>query len=366
MNAVVILVNVAMVAPQPPWYPGGVEKHVGEITRGLKENVKLEIYCTSDKPGDIKNTIWENVSVHVHKGSGYGHYYSKSLKAALRNVTDYDIIHAHGFTTYIPKAASLAKPKKSFIFTPHYHPVGSSTMYRFARVFYDPVIGKSILNKADKIICVSKTEKDRLAQTFPGVDKKISIIPNGVNISLIGKAKPYEQVGHTLLYAGRLERYKNIDKAILAMKDLPADYNFNVIGIGPDKIRLENLAKELELTDRVRFLGHISESELHRHFKTADLFITLSDIEAFGITVIEALCAKKPVVVNDAMSLSEFALQYPEAVTAVDIHNYDTAKLTALIRKKVERSPEVKDLTIDVSRYDWANICDSILKVYEG
>ena len=98
--------------------------------------------------------------------------------------------------------------------------------------------------------------------------------------------------------------------------------------------------------------------------RSADVFITLSDIEAFGITVIEALASDTPVIVNNAMSLSEFAKDFPEAVTAVDVHRTTNDELVKLIKVKIEQSQKNKKLNIDVRRYDWANITSSILKIY--
>ena len=119
------------------------------------------------------------------------------------------------------------------------------------------------LMRADRIICVSNTEKEQLVVNYPHIENKVKIIPNGIDLKAIQKAKPHEQDQTNLLYIGRLEKYKNIDRIIHAMKALPDDHQFNVIGSGPDKDRLINMAMELGVEKKVKFLGNVTDSVLY-------------------------------------------------------------------------------------------------------
>ena len=124
--------------------------------------------------------------------------------------------------------------------------------------------------------------------------------------------------GKLILYVGRLEKYKNIHLIIPALKHLPEDYYLYIIGEGPYQTDLIKLIKNLNLTKHVKILGHLSDKETNQWMKTSSVFITLSDIEAFGITVLEALAANTPVIVNNKGGLSELADKFPNEVMRME------------------------------------------------
>jgi glycosyltransferase involved in cell wall biosynthesis len=365
-DLLVLKFKVAMVSPNPPWFPGGVERHIGELAKGLHKHVDMEIYCTTLNSSEVGTKQWEGIKTHVFKAKGSGYHYSGDLGHYLKSELECDIIHAHGFTTYIPTAAKKSRKRKAFIVTPHFHPIGSTTLYRFERKIYDPLIGKKILNSADGIICVSKTERDLLVDKFPGIKEKITIIPSGVDIRSIQEAEPFPVEGPMILYIGRMEGYKNVDMIIDALTELPSDYRLTLIGGGPEIDVLQKKTKQLNLELRVQFLGNVSDSELNRWRQSCSVFITLSDIEAFGSSVVEALAASKPVIVNNRLSLKEFAKRYPVAVSAIDIHDSDSTKLAGLIVKQVEREENIKGIKLNLEDYDWRNICSSTLELYSN
>jgi phosphatidylinositol alpha-1,6-mannosyltransferase len=79
------------------------------------------------------------------------------------------------------------------------------------------------------------------------------------------------------------------------------DFCYTVIGEGPDRVRLIELAANLRLQNRVRFLGRVSDEELLRCYRNSDLFILASkasqyDVEGFGIVYIEASASGVPVL----------------------------------------------------------------------
>lgn len=355
-----------MVSPNPPWFPGGVERHVGELAKRLTDKVDIDIYCTSLDKDDLDRNEWGGMNVQVFHTRGSAYHYSRKLSQCLNESRDYDIIHAHGFTTYMPLASMKARPKKGFVFTPHYHPVGSTSLYSAARKIYDPVLGSRILKKADRVICVSKTEAGLLKEKYPWVEEKITVIPSGVDIERIRKARPYEKYGRMLLFVGRLEGYKNVDFLIKAVKHLPDDHELYIIGSGPEQDSLVELTNELDLDQAVHFIGNVSDIELNRWRATCDLFITLSEIEAFGSTVIEALASKKPVIVNDKMGLREFSTKYPKAVYGIDLARTKPAELAELIIKVLRKKGKVNEKDFDVSKYDWKLVTKKTLELYKS
>jgi glycosyltransferase involved in cell wall biosynthesis len=102
-----------------------------------------------------------------------------------------------------------------------------------------------------------------------------------------------------VLSVGRLEPYKGVDRIVGALPFLPPSVRLTIVGRGSAQDAIAAAAQELGVTDRVRLLGHVSSAELHALYASADLFVTLSREEAFGMTVLEAAAGGAPVLASD-------------------------------------------------------------------
>jgi len=348
-------INIAIVCPREPWYHGGQERVVANTARHLKNHFDIEIYCTGDKNYE---KVWNNIPVHVFKGFTKGYLYSPLLKKEIKQ-SEFDLIHAHGFTVYSTYVASKEKNSSLFVINPHFHEIGSTSYYRLLRSLYDPFIGKKILKKADMVICVSNIEKEWLTKKYE-VNNKVVIIPNGIDIDKIKNAKPYDFDSRLILYIGRLEKYKNVHILVHSMKYLPEEYYLHIIGNGSYKRALLKLIRQLKLEKKVRILSDLSDDEIYRWLKTCNLCINLSEAEAFGITVIEALCAGKPVIVNDRGGLAELAKNFPQAILPVKIEKeFSHKKLAELIILHY-----AKEINVNLEPFAWKNIAERIKEVY--
>ena len=256
---------------------------------------------------------------------------------------------------------ALSANSSLFVINPHFHEIGSTSYYRLLRSLYDPVIGKKILKKADRVICVSNIEKEWLTKKYE-VYNKIVIIPNGIDIDKIKNAKPYDFDGRLILYIGRLEKYKNIHILVHSMKYLLDNYYLHIIGNGSYKRALLKLIKQLNLEKKVRILSDLGDKDIHRWLKTCNISVNLSDVEAFGITVIEALCAGKPVIVNNKGGLAELPENHSQAILAISIDNsFSYKKLAEQIV-----SFSLNEPNLNLEDYAWKNIAMRIKEVYDS
>jgi glycosyltransferase involved in cell wall biosynthesis len=224
---------------------------------------------------------------------------------------------------------------------------------------YDPIFIRYVFDKTDAIICVSNYEKDQLIQNLNVSEDKIHVIPSGIDLNTIRKSEPYDSTKKLILFVGRIEKYKNIEHTVKAMEYLSDDYHFYIIGHGAYKLELERMINNLKLEKRVKILTNLDTSEVYRWMKTADLFITLSDIEAFGLTVIEALAAGTPVIVNDKTALSEFPVKFQNEVFPVNL-----AKTTPEALADHIKSRRVNEVKVNLDMYTWENIVINFKKVY--
>jgi glycosyltransferase involved in cell wall biosynthesis len=146
---------------------------------------------------------------------------------------------------------------------------------------------------------VSHAEAGMIRRDFARLSTPITVIPNGVDVAGLRAAEPKNVGVRAVLSAGRLEGYKNFAASIRAMRHLPETFGLFIAGEGPHRPALERLTRQLALQRRVRFLGQLAPSELHRWMRTADVYVHLSPRECFGITVLEALVAGAAVVASD-------------------------------------------------------------------
>ena len=348
--------RIAQVCPAFYPYGGGVETHVYEISKRLAKKFEVDILTTLPITGfrDVKK-VEEMDGFTVRRFMSFApfgaYYFSLSLYRYLKkNSGEYDIIHAHNYHAFPALFAALAKQNK-LVFTPHYHGRGGSKFrsfllkpYRFA--------GSTIFKKAEIVICVSEYEKELVKKDF-GVNAVI--IPNGIDLKKIGKVSPFVSSNNIILYVGRIEKYKNIDVLIKSMKYL-RDMKLYIAGRGSFEEKLKKIAEKTKVKNRVKFLGFVSEEEKYRWLKTCSVFVNLSQVESFGITVLEALACGKPAVVSGESALKEFAEKF-DCVFVPDELSPEAVAEAILKASKVKAD-------LDLRNYDWDIIADKISEIY--
>ena len=340
-------------------YIGGVETHVKEISKRLvQRGIEVEV-LTTDPSGKLQGTeIVDNVLVRRFRSfaPNEAYYFSPKLEQYLcEEYKSFDIVHAHNYNAFPSLHAVRAKKTDRFVFTPHYHATGHTFARRMFHIPYR-LLGKQTFEKADRIICVSEYEKCLVLKGFRVEKSRIVMIPNGINIAEIRRYTKRSKRGRIILCVGRLEKYKGVQYLIQVLASLSADIQLQIVGSGPYQSNLLKLATRLGLEDRIKFFHNLSQNELFQKYADADLFALLSNHEAYGIVVAEALCSGVPCIVANTSALSEwidekncFGVNYP-----IDIQRlHDLAK--DVMGKKVEM-PKI---------IDWNEVTDRVSNVYK-
>jgi len=167
------------------------------------------------------------------------------------------------------------------------------------------------MNLVSRIFTNSKNTARLIRRTYPRTKPPIIVIPPGVDDSFFAEAiQPGQGVSNDnalrFLTVSRLPgaaSRKNIHGVLSALSLLPSNINwtYTVVGDGPDRPRLENFARDIRVSDRVTFLGRVSDRDLRKYYRDSDLFIlapraTRCDVEGFGIVYIEASASGTPVL----------------------------------------------------------------------
>jgi glycosyltransferase involved in cell wall biosynthesis len=160
----------------------------------------------------------------------------------------------------------------------------------------------------DWLIAVSSYVKDVI--TDHGADaRKVTIIPNGVDIDLFAPAETSQARARLglpadrfiVLFTGNLIPAKGVDILLRACRSNAAkhpDMHVIAIGQGPERENLAKLAVDLGIAERVTFAGYKPLSDMPLWYQASDVFVLPSRAEGFGLSALEAMSCGKPVIVS--------------------------------------------------------------------
>ena len=196
----------------------------------------------------------------------------------------------------------------SRIFTPHFVGRMNSSLGRMFFRAYRPFI-RELVTKTPRIICISRFESRVMTDNFPASSGKIEIIPNGVDSELLADNRWREPPEPSVLYAGRLEKYKNVDLLMRAVADLQGKYDnlrLKIVGRGPYKDGLLRLSKTLQMNGSIDWFDRLPQNKLFPLYASSSAVVLASEYENWGNTVAEAIAVGAPTVVANTSSLAEF------------------------------------------------------------
>jgi glycosyltransferase involved in cell wall biosynthesis len=187
------------------------------------------------------------------------------------------------------------------------------------RAWYRPRALAISLRRATVIVAVSSYLRRLLLEHHPEVAAdRVRVIPYGVSAHLRGASavQPGPRNGTTVLVVSTLDRHKRVDQAIEVFAAARARFPEAILEIaGParkhERAPLEARAQELGVAGSVRFLGNLDHGRLADRYAAADAVLYLSEIESFGLPVIEAMAFGVPVVAKPIEALVEVGEDVP-------------------------------------------------------
>jgi glycosyltransferase involved in cell wall biosynthesis len=161
-----------------------------------------------------------------------------------------------------------------------------------------------------------------------------SALPIGVDFDTVQElVGPRSPVDHQLLFIGRLAEKKGVDVLLRAMTDVPS-LTLRIGGDGPDRSALEALSMDLDLDDRVNFLGRLSREQVMRELSTTGAVVVPSKVARDGdqdgtpVVMMEAVAAGVPVIASDLGGLGEFIRSGETGLLAAPDDPEDLAKMS--------------------------------------
>jgi N-acetyl-alpha-D-glucosaminyl L-malate synthase BshA len=345
-------------------YPtyGGSGVVATEIGKALGQRGHEIHFITYAQPTRL-DVFNENVYYHEVTFENYPLFkyppYEMALASKIVDAAKFenlDLLHVH---YAIPHASSaymaqqiLKSQGKDLPFITTLHGTDITLVGRDAT--YEPVVTFSI-NASNAVTAVSENLKQRTYDHFD-VTNDIHVIPNFIDLDRF-KKHPKEHFRKAIcpddekliVHTSNFRKVKRVDQVLEIFKrikdKMPA--KLLLVGDGPERPMIENLSRELGITDSIRFLGKLDAVE--EVLSVADLFLMPSEQESFGLAALEAMACQVPVVSSNAGGIPElnengvtgYAVEIGDVETmsrlsleVLDDKNLDRFKKAALAQAK--------------------------------
>ena len=256
----------------------------------------------------------------------------------------------------------------------HYIPLigGSDFLDSVAR----RTLGRNYCAKCQRIVVPSSPMKKELQEW--GVKQDIDIVPTGIDIlpalnadgELIRKRYGISKDKKIVTYMGRLAKEKNISflfkvykKIVLVRKDVL----FVVIGDGPYRSYLEQLAYSYGLQDNILFTGYVKDRELlYSWLKSTDVFAFASLTETQGLVVLEAMAAGTPVVAVNSMGVMDvISDNLGGQASELDVSEF-ALKLTYLLADEKLLQKKGEEALVKVANFTIEKMTAKLVASYEA
>lgn len=212
------------------------------------------------------------------------------LREGIRAGRQADILHVH---TPNPLAAFVCRvmPRTTRVVL-HWHAdiYGKGLLGYLVRP-----LERTMLARADAVVCTTRAYASSSPALRPIINK-VTSIPIGIDECSFPSGD--NGLGDYVLFVGRLVPYKGLSVLLEAMSKLPIRISMIIVGEGPLRGELEVQADTLGIRDRVHFFGPVDQATLNTLFAHARLLClpSVNRLEAFGVTLLEAMRAEKPVI----------------------------------------------------------------------
>lgn len=289
------------------------------------------------QPVRLETEFHSNINFHEVRPRNYPLFefppYELTLISKIIEVVKFeklDVLHVH---YAIPHAFSAYNAKQILASEGIHIPVvttlhGTDVTLVGKDRYIEPVISHSI-NQSDAITAVSHFLKKETIEHF-NVQKEIKVIYNFVDLHKFQK-KSFDHFKNSiapngepiLVHTSNFRSVKRVDDSLKVFSKvrevIPA--KFLLIGDGPERSNMENLCRQLDLCDDIRFLGKVNSVE--DILSIADVFILPSQTESFGLAALEAMACQCPVISSNAGGLPEVNIDGKTGFLA-DVGDVDT------------------------------------------
>ena len=350
------------------WAGGGEIYIFEQAKRWVKMGHEVTVFCGQDVEKDLPSFEAINGIKIYRKGGRYSlyiwaiWYYFTRFKGKADIVIDVE----NGIPFFTPLFCRI--PKICFV----YHVHGKQFFYElpFLLNYLGYLIERFIfpliyINMP--VVVISQTTKKELERIgFNG--RKISIVYSGINEQNPQKTLKTKFLNPTLLYLGRIKRYKRVDLLVKIfpkiIKKVP-NARLIIAGWGTEASNIANLVMKSSLRRKISLMGPVSEEEKKLLLSRAWVFVNPSIGEGWSMAVIEANLYGTPAVAFDVPGLAESIRHGKTGLLAQDEEGL-TQKICETLMDNILREKLSKNAMNWTSRFSWDRSAKESLSILEN
>ena len=350
---------------------GVVGTELGKALAAKGHEVHFITYSQPVRLGSFR----ENIFYHEVSITDYPLFdfqpYETQLASKMVDVVKYeklDVLHVH-YAIPHASAAFMAKQilKDQGIDIPYVTTLHGTDITLVGRdPSFEPVITFCI-NQSDAVTAVSESLKNSTYEHFR-ISREIHVIPNFVVPSEENRdfsehmRRKYACDGERIIcHVSNFRKVKRVEDVLRVFAKVNAENPAKLIlvGDGPERYNCERLCRELNLCDRVIFLGKVRDTA--HVLEIADVFLLPSETESFGLAALEAMAVGVPVISSNTGGIPEVNVHGFSGFLS-DVGNVDDMAKNMLILLKEEN---LKQFKINAKERSKAFSLESILPKYE-
>jgi len=356
-----------------PWVKGGVERRIYELARRLARSHEVHVYGYKHWGG---SSSIEREGIHYHGTVHAGNLYSGgrrsiippllhsiSLVSRLRKER-FDVVDCQA-SPYLPAYSLRVLKEENALVTWHEFWGGYWLDYLGLAGLAGKALERGLFSFKRH---VSVSQKTRLDLLEAGLRRPVHLVPNGIDVTLVRSVRP-SNLESDFLFVGRLIPEKGVDfllRALSLLKEGFPDFRATIAGDGPERKRLELLARELGIGENVTFTGFLKDyRDVIALMKGSRVFAFPSRREGFGMVVLEAMASGLPVVtVEHTMNASKYLVEDGKTGFVVPPKEEPFARALMLAHENSPRLGKIAEKRAE--RYDWEAVVERLLTVYRG
>jgi glycosyltransferase involved in cell wall biosynthesis len=287
---------------------GGLESHVFHLCKGLVEaGCDVSIVTSCSQEGLLAEEEIEGIRVFrtwlpQRSAFGWTAHAIGSMPRLIQLSAHADVVHGQSFQSVLPAYAARRINEIPMVTSWH----TSHFLKKADELLWKPIF-REFLRSSQHNFTASIEIADVAKSLAP--DAMIEAIPNGVDTQIF-QPSANMKIGAkatTLIVPRRLYEKNGVEFFIRAMPLIAEaiDVRALIVGDGPEKSRLEELALSLGMQSKIEFLGKREHSEIPKLLNSADIAIFPSLMEATSVAALEAMACGIPVVASDVGGLPE-------------------------------------------------------------
>ena len=362
-----------------PITPGGLDRYVYELTHHLAAAQDQVELCAVGLPVNQLNSSVKLTNLASPNSQLYQRLWSIRTNFLSRRSVKLDAINLHFALYSLPLLKILPD---SVPITFHFHgpwalesrQEGDSKLWVFLKQY---LVEKSVYRRCDRFVVLSKAFGDILNQEYQVPWSKIYVIPGGVDITRfqpnLSRHEARAQLGWpqdraVLFTSRRLVHRVGLNKLLVALARVKLripDFWLAIAGRGPLRASLEQQAKELGLSNHVKFLGFLPDDQLPLAYQAADLTVMPSQtLEGFGLALIESLACGTPALCTPIGGMPEILAPFsPDLITDSSEEKAVAERLEEFLLGKVLIPSREACQEYASINFDWQKVAQQVREV---